>query len=228
MADYYYTVKNEVPTTLEHHALKLKICGMKLNTVQVAALHPDYLGFIFWEKSKRNYTRTLDEIPHNIKKVGVFVDASIIEIIEKIKNYGLVAVQLHGDESPEFCRALKKKSKNIQLIKVFSVLDEFDFSKLAPYEEVCDFYLFDTKGKLPGGNGYTFDWSILNNYASTKPYFLSGGIGLEELKKLKAFLKMPTSKYCHAIDVNSKFELEPGLKDIDKLKKLKSVLSAKY
>ncbi|WP_047420496.1 phosphoribosylanthranilate isomerase [Cellulophaga sp. Hel_I_12] len=197
---------------------------MNLNTAHVAALHPDYLGFIFWENSKRNYQGTLDAIPHRIKKVGVFVDASITEIIEKIRSFGLVAVQLHGKESPEFCQELSEKSKNIEIIKVFSVLDEFDFSLLAPYEKVCDFYLFDTKGKLPGGNGVTFDWTILKKYPSKKPYFLSGGIGLEEVKDLKLFFEIPTSKYCHAIDVNSKFELQPGLKDIDKLKELKSKL----
>jgi len=224
MAAYNYTVKHEKPTTLEQHALKLKICGMNLNTAHVAALHPDYLGFIFWENSKRNYQGTLDAIPHRIKKVGVFVDASIAEIIEKIRSFGLVAVQLHGKESPEFCQELREKTKNIEIIKVFSVLDEFDFSLLAPYEKVCDFYLFDTKGKLPGGNGVTFDWTILKKYPSKKPYFLSGGIGLEEVKDLKLFFEIPTSKYCHAIDVNSKFELQPGLKDIDKLKELKNKL----
>jgi phosphoribosylanthranilate isomerase len=223
-----YTIKNERPTTLEHHAIKLKICGMKLNTVEVAALYPDYLGFIFWENSKRNYTGTLEAIPHQIKKVGVFVNASIAEIIEKIRSFGLVAVQLHGNESPAFCQELKEKIKKIEIIKVFSVLDEFDFSILAPYEKACDFYLFDTKGKLPGGNGFTFDWTILKEYPSDKPYFLSGGIGLEEIKELKSFLKIPASKYCHAIDVNSKFELEAGLKDIDKLKKIKEILSTEY
>lgn len=224
MADYNYTVKNEKPTTLEHHALKLKICGMNLNTSEVAALYPDYLGFIFWENSKRNYTEKFEAIPHQIKKVGVFVNATMEEIIDKIETFGLVAVQLHGEESPEYCQKLKEKAKNIEIIKVFSVLNEFDFSILEPYEKVCDFYLFDTKGKLPGGNGFTFDWSILKKYPSTKPYFLSGGIGLEEVNELKSFSEIPASKYCHAIDVNSKFELAPGLKDIEKLKKIKEVL----
>ncbi len=223
-----YMIKNKRPTTLEHHALKLKICGMKLNTVDVAALYPDYLGFIFWENSKRNYTGPLETIPHQIKKVGVFVNTSIAEIIEKIKNYGLVAVQLHGNESPAFCKELKEKIKKIEIIKVFSILDEFDFSILAPYEKACDFYLFDTKGKLPGGNGFTFDWAILKEYPSDKPYFLSGGIGLDELKELKSFLEIPASKYCHAIDVNSKFEIESGLKDIDKLKVLKKDLKLQF
>ncbi|MGB6152213.1 MAG: phosphoribosylanthranilate isomerase, partial [Pricia sp.] len=109
---------------------------------------------------------------------------------------------------------------NLKIIKVFSVKDSFDFSILKPYEEVCDYYLFDTKGKLPGGNGYTFDWSLLKDYPSTKPYFLSGGIGLEDAKALKEFSQRPQAEYCYAIDVNSKFETKPGLKNIDKLNEL--------
>jgi phosphoribosylanthranilate isomerase len=219
-----YTLKDKAPTTLEHHSIKLKICGMKFNTANVAALQPDYLGFIFWKNSKRNFEGTSDAIPHNIKKVGVFVDASIDEISEKVQAYDLLAVQLHGHESPEFCKTLKEEVKNIQIIKVFSIKDTFDFEVLQPYEEAADFYLFDTKGKLPGGNGYTFNWDILKKYPSKKPYFLSGGIGLEEVEQLKEFLKIPASKYCHAIDVNSKFEIEPGLKDINLLQALKKKL----
>ena len=215
-----YTISDNTPTTLEHHHLKLKICGMKFNTADVAALQPDYLGFIFWEPSKRNFEGPLEAIPHHIKKVGVFVDATIEEISRKVEDYKLLAVQLHGHESPEFCEALKAKISTIQIIKVFSIKDEFNFEALEAYEEVADFFLFDTKGKLPGGNGYTFNWDVLNNYPSKKPYFLSGGIGLEEVSKLEAFLKIPASKYCHAIDVNSKFETSPGLKDIDRLEQL--------
>ena len=110
------------------------------------------------------------------------------------------------------------------MIKVFSIKDEFDFSMLLPYEDVCDYFLFDTKGKLPGGNGYTFNWDILKNYPSTKEFFLSGGIGLDQFEDLKRFQKSKASKYCYAIDVNSKFEIEAGLKNIEKLKKFKSQL----
>ena len=93
---------------------------------------------------------------------------------------------------------------------------------MTPYEDVCDYFLFDTKGKLPGGNGYLFDWSVLNNYPSTKPFFLSGGIGLDQIDKLREFQNSEASKYCYAIDVNSKFEIEAGLKDIQKLKEFKN------
>jgi phosphoribosylanthranilate isomerase len=113
----------------------------------------------------------------------------------------------------------------MEIIKVFSIKDNFDFSVLKDYEAVCDYFLFDTKGKLPGGNGYTFDWSVLENYPSTKPFFLSGGIGLESVEKLKEFMNSPASKYCYAIDVNSKFELEPGRKDITTLKVFQESLS---
>ena len=216
--------------------MKLKVCGMKLNTLEVATLNPDYLGFIFWEPSKRFFEGNIPEIPASIKKVGVFVDATLKEIAEKVNTYGLQAVQLHGKESPEFCNNLKKftidhtkalGAANLKIIKVFSIKDNFDFSVLTPYENVCDFFLFDTKGKLPGGNGFTFSWEVLKNYPSTKTYFLSGGIGLDEIEKIREFQQRPESKYCHAIDVNSKFESEPGLKDIKKLKEFKEALSNK-
>ncbi|MCK0136330.1 phosphoribosylanthranilate isomerase [Arenibacter sp. S6351L] len=214
--------------------MKLKVCGMKLNTLEVATLNPDYLGFIFWEPSKRFFEGSIPELPASIKKVGVFVDATLEDIVKKVNTYGLRAVQLHGKESPEFCSDLKKftidRSKalgetNLKIIKVFSIKDDFDFRVLTPYENVCDFFLFDTKGKLPGGNGFTFSWEVLGNYPSTKPYFLSGGIGLDEIEKIREFQQRPESKYCHAIDVNSKFESEPGFKDIKKLKEFKEVLS---
>ncbi|MDX1766825.1 MAG: phosphoribosylanthranilate isomerase [Arenibacter troitsensis] len=214
--------------------MKLKVCGMKLNTLEVATLDPDYLGFIFWEPSKRYFEGTIPRLPASIKKVGVFVDAPLEAILKKVDTYDLQAVQLHGNESPEFCNDLKTinndRSKaleeyNIAIIKVFSIKDDFDFSILTPYENVCDYFLFDTKGKLPGGNGFTFSWEVLKNYPSTKPYFLSGGIGLDEIEKIREFQQRPESKYCHAIDVNSKFESKPGLKDIKKLKEFKEVLS---
>jgi phosphoribosylanthranilate isomerase len=228
--------------------MKLKICGMKYqeNITQVADLQPDYLGFIFYEKSARNFDSIIPQLPKSIKKVGVFVNADIDDVINKIETHNLQAVQLHGEENSEFCEALKrhyekqsnevissnetdchdfeKKSNNdnyIEIIKVFSIKNEFNFDVLKPYEDVCDYYLFDTKGKFPGGNGYTFNWNVLNNYPSTKPYFLSGGIGINEIENIKAFQKSEASKYCYAIDVNSKFEIEPGLKNISILKEFK-------
>ena len=212
--------------------MRLKVCGMKYqdNIEQVAALQPDYLGFIFYEKSARNFNApSIPVLPKSIRKVGVFVDADINFVIEKINKYNLQAIQLHGKESPEYCLKLKRHfeerndeviaskdtDEKLEIVKVFSIKDEFDFSVLEPYEYVCDYFLFDTKGKLPGGNGYTFDWNVLNNYPSTKPFFLSGGIGLNEVEDIKQFTNSSASKYCYALDVNSKFEIEPGLKNIE-------------
>ncbi|AYN67018.1 phosphoribosylanthranilate isomerase [Euzebyella marina] len=224
--NYFYTNPKEKPSTLSDTGhLKLKVCGMKHNPTEIASLSPDYLGFIFWEKSERYFKGSPPPLPHKIKKVGVFVDASITYILQKIEDYNLLLVQLHGNESPEFCHELKTKAKQIQIIKVFSIKDDFDFEKLEIFETVCDFYLFDTKGKLPGGNGYAFDWSVLNQYNSTKPYFLSGGIGLEELKSIQDFSKKPEAQYCHAIDINSRFESKPGLKVVDKVKTFKELLT---
>lgn len=202
--------------------MKLKVCGMNHNTTEVAALQPDFLGFIFYENSSRNFNGEIPQLPKSIKKVGVFVDERLEVISNTIEKYKLDVIQLHGHETPEMCRILQ--STKVKIIKVFSIKDEFDFSVLDAYEDVVDYYLFDTKGKLPGGNGYTFDWSVLNNYPSTKPFFLSGGIGLEQIEKLKEFKKSPASKYCYAIDVNSRFEIEPGLKDISELEKFKNEL----
>ena len=199
--------------------MKLKICGMKYqaNIQEVAALQPDYLGFIFYEKSPRFCNDELPEIPNTIAKVGVFVNAPLSEILNKIKAYNLQLVQLHGEESPEICEVLRLI--NIKVIKTFSIDDVFDFETLRPYEPVCDYFLFDTKGKHYGGNGTTFNWEILKKYPSQKPFFLSGGIGLEEISKLKQ-LNLPI----YAVDVNSKFETEPGLKNSNACKKIIQIL----
>ena len=207
--------------------LRLKVCGMKYqdNIEQVAALQPDYLGFIFYEKSARHFDSEIPKLAKSIKKVGVFVDQDIETVISLVKIHQLQAVQLHGTESPEYCLKLKSFiSSAIEIIKVFSIKNEFNFDVLKPYENVCDYFLFDTKGKLPGGNGYTFDWNVLNNYPSAKPFFLSGGIGLEELENIENFKLSKASKYCYALDVNSKFETEPGLKNIKKLNEFKDTV----
>jgi phosphoribosylanthranilate isomerase len=196
--------------------MKLKICGMKYpdNILEVGSLLPDYMGFIFWQKSARYFDGEMPELPKSIKKTGVFVNESIPVIEEKTAKYDLQAIQLHGQESVAFCTELKTKfGTAVEIIKVFSADENFDFSVLKPYESVCDYFLFDTKGKLPGGNGTTFDWRILENYPSTKPFFLSGGIGIEELDSINEILK--TNLPLYAIDINSKFEIEPGLKNIN-------------
>lgn len=189
------------------------------NIEEVAKLQPDYLGFIFYEKSPRFLNKEIPILPKSTQKVGVFVDAYLDDILDKIRRYNLQLVQLHGNESPEFCYLLK--NINIKVIKAFSIDDHFDFQTITPYENVCDYFLFDTKGQFHGGNGTTFNWDILKNYPSQKPLFLSGGIGLEEVKTVQQ-LNLPI----HAIDVNSKFEIEPGLKNTQLLKQLQHVISS--
>ena len=202
--------------------MKLKVCGMREpeNIKALAALTPDYMGFIFWAPSSRFVEGTTPTLPQHIKKTGVFVDATIDYIETIIKEHQLQAVQLHGKETPEYCSYVQ--SLDVEVIKAFSIKDHFDFTSLAPYENCCDFYLFDTKGELPGGNGYGFDWSLLTNYPSQKPFFLSGGIGLEHTPQIKALLNTDLPLY--AIDVNSKFELAPARKNIDALTQFKNEL----
>ncbi len=207
----------------------LKVCGMKFteNIQQVAELQPNYLGFIFYEKSPRNFEGIIPDLPKGIKKVGVFVNEYVEIVVSLIEEYKLDAVQLHGDESVAYIKELKQHLPKVEIIKVFGIKDEFNFEVLKPYEEVVDYFLFDTKGKERGGNGEVFNWGILKNYNSTKPYFLSGGIGLEGIDELQSFFKRKTSQYCYAIDVNSKFETKPGVKSVEKLQKFKEILVKK-
>ncbi|MCG8207457.1 phosphoribosylanthranilate isomerase [Tenacibaculum finnmarkense] len=224
--------------------MKLKVCGMKYvqNIQEVAALQPDYLGFIFYEKSTRNFEGIIPDLPKEIKKAGVFVNEIPEIVVSLTEEYGLNMLQLHGDESPEYITTLKTiftesiadkkphlKYKTPEIVKVFGIKSSensentFDFELLKPYEALVDFFLFDTKGKERGGNGITFDWSVLQKYNLTKPFFLSGGIGLEEvseIKKLRA-LNLPI----YALDVNSKFETSAGLKSVKDITKFKKDLN---
>lgn len=208
--------------------MKLKICGMKLNTTEVALLQPDYLGFIFYAGSPRFYDQeSIEKLPENVKKVGVFVKETFNKVYSKIEQFDLNVIQLHGGESAGYCSGLKNKigSKKIEIWKVFSIKDNFDFSVLEEYEPYVDKFLFDTKGENKGGNGYTFNWEVLKNYPSSKEFILSGGIGPEEMEKLKKLTK--SSLPLHGIDVNSKFEIEPGLKDVELLRKFKGNLEVR-
>lgn len=200
--------------------MKIKVCGMKYsdNILSVADLQPDYLGIIFYKGSRRNFSGEFPVLDHSIKKTGVFVNESYAEIIKTVEKYDLQAVQLHGDESVNFCMELKDNFKSdLEIIKAFSIADESDFEEINSYKEACDFYLFDTKGNKRGGNGKLFNWDVLNNIQHHKKFFLSGGIGLEESGMVRDFLKTEAGNYCYAVDLNSKFESEPGLKEIEKL-----------
>jgi phosphoribosylanthranilate isomerase len=198
--------------------MKIKVCGMKNpeNIKELITLPIDMIGFIFYEKSPR-YAGNLDLealkiIPDSIRKVGVFVDETIEKITTKIREYDLSMVQLHGIESPSLCNKLK--AQVIKDIKSFSIEEKEDLKECVFYENACDYFLFDTKTPQYGGSGKKFDWQILSYFQSEKPFFLSGGIGMEDMDTINQ-LKIPQ---LYAIDLNSKFEIEPGIKDISKLK----------
>ncbi len=202
--------------------MKVKVCGMRQpeNLKQIAALLPDYIGFIFYEGSKRFCEGTitpelLAELPASIKKVGVFVNETTEVILDTARKYKLDVIQLHGRETPLQCKELQEAG--LEVIKAFSVDDSFVFENTLLYERSCDYFLFDTRGNNYGGNGTVFDWEILKGYLSDKPYFLSGGLNLENLKS-REFEKIWPKPF--ALDVNSGFEVEPGLKDVEKVKEL--------
>ena len=201
--------------------MKLKVCGMRetKNIKALASLKPDYMGFIFWETSKRYCATIPSDIPKAIKKVGVFVDETTEQIKAKVKLFGLDAVQLHGDESTKQCAALLNLC---EVIKAFRISPDFDFKQLAPYQDHCTYFLFDTKGPLPGGNGIGFDWELLMGYSLHTPFFLSGGIGLGHVDAIAEIRKRNLPIY--ALDVNSQFECEPGVKKIEEIKEFKQRL----
>ena len=203
--------------------IKWKVCGLRDNIEDVVTLHPDYVGFIFYEHSPR-YIGDDFSIPEigypKIKKIGVFVNESMDFVFNTCIKYKLNYAQLHGNESPEYCEALHKKE--IKIIKVFQVGEDFDFELLKSYESTIEFFLFDTKTKHYGGSGRTFDWSILKRYSLGKKYFLSGGLSLDNIDDLENL----DLSAIEAIDVNSKFELSPGLKNLESLKALKEKVLA--
>ncbi len=186
------------------------------NSTGVVAAIPDYLGFIFYPKSKRFVgfelsPEILEVVPDSVKKVGVFVDEIPEKVLEIYQNWKLDVVQLHGHETPEYCRQIR--NSGITVFKAFSVDELFDFTTLEAYSAVCDYFLFDTKGQLPGGTGQKFNWQLLENYRGDVPFFLSGGIGPDDLEAIRNF----EHARWHGIDINSGFEIEPALKDVGKV-----------
>jgi len=201
--------------------MKLKVCGMRDadNILKVAALGVDYMGFIFYEKSPR-YVGEAFEIPagfpEKVKKVGVFVDEEAEKMLMTGKRLKLDYFQLHGHEPAAVCQQLKEAGFGV--IKVFSIGDEFDFGITEEYAAVTDFFLFDTKGKFYGGNAQVFDWGQLNKYDQQVPFFLSGGLNPVNVLGLSSLKGMNI----HALDVNSGVETSPGVKDVEKIKELRS------
>lgn len=218
--------------------MNIKVCGItQLKQVQqLDGLNIDFAGFIFYPQSPRYVEgkiakEELKDMDVDIKRTGVFVDAEMIDILDAIDDYGLDVVQLHGSESPEMCQDL---SDEVEVIKAFSIADgKVDIDELvAGYDDVCDYYLFDTsplpaspegggeKAAHPGGTGKKFDWKIITKAKIEKPFFVSGGISLEDIDAIKK-IKHPDF---YGIDINSKFEKEPGIKDMAKVLQLLQAL----
>lgn len=205
----------------------IKVCGMResRNIQEVEALGVNWIGFIFYPKSPRYVTEVPEYMPQNVRRIGVFVDATVEEIADKVIAFGLNGIQLHGHESPSFCGSLPGKIGKIMyektgearplfLIKAFSISCGSDFDAVSQYDGTCQYYLFDTKCNTVGGSGRRFDWRLLNLYTGFAPFILSGGIDEESLEDIKSL--------CHprwmGIDLNSRFESAPALKDTEKLK----------
>lgn len=193
----------------------IKTCGMRDadNIRAVSELGIDWMGFIFWPPSSRYVSEKPSFLPTRQKRVGVFVDARIEEVKSKADEYALDLIQLHGSESPALCEWLKANSRQ-QLIKAFNIATQEDLQQTSPYEGLVDYFLFDTKAKMVGGNGTQFDWSVLSAYQGNTPFLLSGGIGPDDAEKVRNFHHPQLA----GIDLNSRFELSPALKDIEKLK----------
>lgn len=204
--------------------MKIKICGLRdpENIRDVLALRPDYIGFIFYPHSKRFMGTSLDASwVHQLEganKTGVFVDADEEQVNSHIRQYGFQAAQLHGNEEPAYCARLR--ASGITVIKAFGIDERFDWSYLGEYEHAADYYLFDTQSKQHGGTGMRFDWKLLEGYQFEKPFFLSGGIGTENIHEA---LKIGDSRL-YALDLNSKFETAPGIKDIERLKQTLQII----
>ncbi len=206
--------------------MKIKVCGLKdpENIKAVAALKPDFMGFIFYGPSPR-YVRapmqeTLKAIPEHIYKTAVFVNETETAINALIDEYNFDAIQLHGDENPEFCASFRDK---VKVVKAFG-LNNFNFAQLDEYIDKVDFFLFDAKTAIYGGSGETFNWAEIDNYKLNIPFFLSGGLALANLEEVK---KLSHPQF-YGVDLNSKFETAPGMKNIAQLEKAFDIIKQTY
>ena len=211
--------------------MRVKVCGMtQVQQIEhLPSLGVSFAGFIFYPKSPRFVLRhlTTDTIrKQNIfNKVGVFVNASVEHVLQMVDECRLHMVQLHGDETPKYC---EKIADYISVVKAFRIApgDNIEW-KIKDYMEVCDMFLFDTEGAGYGGTGKKFDWMILQQSLPLKPYFLSGGIEPGDEKKLEEFIGTPAGEKLFAIDINTKFEVGPGVKDVNSVKKFAENLGIK-
>ncbi len=214
------------PTNKTARELKVKVCGMREadNIQAVEALGIDLMGFIFWPKSSRYVEQVPDYLPTQCQRVGVFVNSDIDDVLRHVTDYQLDAVQLHGTESTEYVNRLRSAwtdgSSTVQIIKTISVSSCYDIATYEDYEGLVDGLLFDTKSPSVGGSGQQFDWSVLNDYKGNTPFLLSGGIGPDDAAQVCAFHHPMLA----GIDLNSRFELSPAFKDINKLKQFLQAL----
>lgn len=206
----------------------IKVCGMREaeNIRAVEALGADWIGLVFWPGSKRCVTEVPAYLPQRARRVGVFVDESPETVARTMAEYGLDILQLHGQESPAYITQLKERLREAErrfparkageppIVKAFNIATPDDLIPTQAYEGVADYFLFDTKGKALGGNGASFDWHVLDHYHGATPFLLSGGIGPDSVGRIAAF-RHPR---CVGIDLNSRFETAPGLKDADLLR----------
>ena len=218
--------------------MKVKVCGLRKseNIKEIAALPIDFIGLIFYPKSARYIGNQLElrewlaeqgELFGEVKRVGVFVNAEVDYILNQVHDYELDYVQLHGNESPEYCRELQllwnvSSVRKARLVKAFSVDEDFDFSSTQAFASFCSYFLFDTKGPNYGGNGMPFNWDLLRAYQGAIPFFLSGGIDENMADDIRQ-LNLPQMA---GVDINSRFEIEPGVKDVEKVRKFVSELNA--
>ena len=203
--------------------MKIKVCGITSidEALALSKAGVNYVGFIFYPASKRYalHTLSLDQIKNvqlpGVLKVGVFVNEPMEKVIATATAAGLDMVQLHGDETPNFC---KEMANHYPVIKAFRISETDDVAyKISEYLEDIDYLLFDTASSVYGGSGISFDWKKLANATSQKPYFLSGGIGPDDVSKITSFVQSDAAGHCIAVDVNSKFETAPGQKNIQLL-----------
>ena len=195
----------------------VKVCGMREaeNIRAVEALGVDWMGFIFWEHSSRNVCQRPAYLPEKAKRVGVFVDAPLDVVCQHVEAFGLDVVQLHGSESPTYLRDLRNAlAGDVLIVKAFSIATRDDLLPTSLYEGLADYFLFDTKAQLVGGNGRKFDWSVLAHYDGSTPFLLSGGIGPDDASRLSAF----SHPRLAGIDLNSRFEAAPAQKNVELLK----------
>ena len=189
----------------------IKVCGMREpgNIQALELLGIDWMGLIFWPRSKRYVSEVPSYLPRHIKRVGVFVDAGLDDIRQHIADYRLDLIQLHGQEQPALAEALKP----LPVIKAFNIASADDLRQTEAFEGIADYFLFDKKGKVVGGNGEKFAWSVLEAYQGSTPFILSGGIGPDDVEAVRSF----HHPQCVGIDLNSRFEQAPAFKDITKL-----------